>query len=716
MSLASMIAKQVVKATGDMFSDTDVQKAISAQVDDVLTSEALQGKDGQDYLVKMTKAMLNDDPNFKPDVDRDPNLGLYLEVEHKLFSGNPNMREAYYAAKINNAKLPSRNVMPAPQRFFDPEDKAFKPFLGDMGQQPGGRYLEMGAEGPTDITGEFPQRALIGVTPEGKPVMQVSKALLEGETRTDGRKIKTNLFKKKAGWRWTQVPKGFDPEPPSSFPLVSVEDGKQHYYTLQAEFPEGVELTRYEKSKSEPRLRPTKKGNVHLGKKVGEISVRGKKHPVYDKVEIYGLIGASTAGMLADEDFKDLFTESIAPKRTASAEGGAVTRKIKRGDTLSKISKETGVSVSDLVKLNNIENPDFIRAGDTLVLGAEAQRQPDKREVRKPVQREEPKRTGIRAAAARSTKAAPTESRSLMTRSRQRPTRERTEAPASLLTSTPIKTFVTGLFSSPVLKEDFLRVDEHNTLKGLAKGAIDRGRTGLSYKDYNRDAGSKLGYSMETPTDIVTDPFQALKFTLGKAEIVRDGDRVVVADEFDFNSPENISEKSLVDKIKFLADRTGQYFADDISAYGLAHSVGEVFNPPASGPSFRIDLGNAKDLGITREQFDDLPTLAEYSDRYEGRIKQRMAKGGKIDKKKMACNKPKRTPSHPKKSHVVKACKDGKEKIIRFGEQGAKTAGKPKAGESKRMKAKRKSFKARHRKNIKRGNMSAAYWADKVKW
>jgi hypothetical protein len=96
--------------------------------------------------------------------------------------------------------------------------------------------------------------------------------------------------------------------------------------------------------------------------------------------------------------------------------------------------------------------------------------------------------------------------------------------------------------------------------------------------------------------------------------------------------------------------------------------------------------------------------------------RQAKAKGGKIDKKKMACNKPRRTPNHPKKSHVVKACKDGKEKIIRFGEQGAKTAGKPKAGESKRMKAKRKSFKARHRRNIKKGNMSAAYWADKVKW
>jgi hypothetical protein len=86
----------------------------------------------------------------------------------------------------------------------------------------------------------------------------------------------------------------------------------------------------------------------------------------------------------------------------------------------------------------------------------------------------------------------------------------------------------------------------------------------------------------------------------------------------------------------------------------------------------------------------------------------------KIDKKKMACNKPKRTPNHPKKSHVVKACKDGKEKIIRFGQQGVKGAGK--SPSSAKEKARRKSFKARHAKNISKGNMSAAYWADKVKW
>jgi hypothetical protein len=79
-------------------------------------------------------------------------------------------------------------------------------------------------------------------------------------------------------------------------------------------------------------------------------------------------------------------------------------------------------------------------------------------------------------------------------------------------------------------------------------------------------------------------------------------------------------------------------------------------------------------------------------------------------------NKPKRTPKHPTKSHAVLAKENDTIKLIRFGEQGASTAGKPKAGESDRMKKKRASFKARHAKNIKKGKLSAAYWADKVKW
>jgi len=79
-------------------------------------------------------------------------------------------------------------------------------------------------------------------------------------------------------------------------------------------------------------------------------------------------------------------------------------------------------------------------------------------------------------------------------------------------------------------------------------------------------------------------------------------------------------------------------------------------------------------------------------------------------------NKPKRTPDHPKKSHAVLAKEGTTIKLIRFGEQGAKTAGKPKKGETDKMKKKRASFKARHGKNIKKGKLSAAYWANKVKW
>jgi len=83
-----------------------------------------------------------------------------------------------------------------------------------------------------------------------------------------------------------------------------------------------------------------------------------------------------------------------------------------------------------------------------------------------------------------------------------------------------------------------------------------------------------------------------------------------------------------------------------------------------------------------------------------------MSKG--LIKGQMACNSPRATPDHPTKSHVVKACADGKEKVIRFGQQGVK--GSPEGT------ARNKAFKARHADNIAKGKMSAAYWANKTKW
>jgi hypothetical protein len=92
-----------------------------------------------------------------------------------------------------------------------------------------------------------------------------------------------------------------------------------------------------------------------------------------------------------------------------------------------------------------------------------------------------------------------------------------------------------------------------------------------------------------------------------------------------------------------------------------------------------------------------------------------MAKDSRLERAGVSgFNKPKRTPSHPTKSHVVVAKEGDKVKTIRFGQQGVSGAGKsPKTASEK---ARRKSFKARHAKNISRGKMSAAYWSDKTKW
>lgn len=92
------------------------------------------------------------------------------------------------------------------------------------------------------------------------------------------------------------------------------------------------------------------------------------------------------------------------------------------------------------------------------------------------------------------------------------------------------------------------------------------------------------------------------------------------------------------------------------------------------------------------------------------RVKNQMKKNGLS-----GVNKPKKTPNHPKKSHVVMAKEGDSYKLVRFGQQGVKGSPKKK-GESESYKNRRKSFKARHAKNISKGKMSAAYWANRTKW
>ena len=261
-----------------------------------------------------------------------------------------------------------RSVFPAPQRFFDPEDRAYKPFLGEQFEpQAGGRYLQMGEGAPQDITGEYPDYGKLSVSPEGKPSFQVSRDQATAPATKGGRKIKTNLFKRKAGWKWTQAPEGFDPDPAGDFPLISVEDGKQHYYTLSTEFPEGVELARYEKSSTEPRLRPTRQGSVELGEVVGEISVRGKKHPVYNRATVKGIAGSGmavgTAGLTLtseDADASLLGVGSTIGKKAQDMLGMAMTMR-ERGLKPSEIWNKTGWEFNEAdgrwrTEHNNYEN------------------------------------------------------------------------------------------------------------------------------------------------------------------------------------------------------------------------------------------------------------------------------------------------------------------------------------------------------------------------
>ena len=149
--------------------------------------------------------------------------------------------------------------------------------------------------------------------------------------------------------------------------------------------------------------------------------------------------------------------------------------------------------------------------------------------------------------------------------------------------------------------------------------------------------------------------------------------------------------------------------------------TGERYLPEAAIESLsdseysRTSAKKRADTAAGKQHSKQPDKIADKTKRY------RSKKGGKADGRLKRAgvsgyNKPKRTPNHPTKSHIVVAKSGSTIKTIRFGQQGAKTAGKPKAGESSKMKKKRKSFKARHAKNIAKGVLSAAYWANRVKW
>ena len=154
----------------------------------------------------------------------------------------------------------------------------------------GGQYIDV--KTGKDISDSNVKTASISVT-SAKPNFNVGDITdgSVGNLDKGSSLIRTNLFKKKAGWKWSKVPfdtsinKQMDGD--SLNTLVSVEHKGKHFYTLTTNFTEGVNLKRYPDKKSEPRLRPTTTGKIKLGDQVGEILVRGKPHPVYEFINVY---------------------------------------------------------------------------------------------------------------------------------------------------------------------------------------------------------------------------------------------------------------------------------------------------------------------------------------------------------------------------------------------------------------------------------------------
>ena len=189
-------------------------------------------------------------------------------------------------AEALDALRGGRKIFPKPQRMF-PEGA----------RPPGGEYIDA-ATGEA-VTGQKPARAVIGVTPEGKPVFLMDQQQVDvtGSPGKGSAKTMTNLYRKSAGWEWQNAPEGYENIPM----IVSTKNRGQHYYSLGADYPKGVDLARYPKETSEPRLKPTTQGNVYPGDEVGTILNKktGDTHPVYDMVTIRNLLagtGAAGAG------------------------------------------------------------------------------------------------------------------------------------------------------------------------------------------------------------------------------------------------------------------------------------------------------------------------------------------------------------------------------------------------------------------------------------
>jgi hypothetical protein len=200
-----------------------------------------------------------------------------------MLAGQANLDEQFIVSEPGAEVTAEAMATYIPQRFVGERAEAAPPFFKKFQpeQYDEGRFVDL--ETTEDLSDQTFEGGSIRIE-GGRPVLETSDtstdSIMERKPSEEGALVRSNLFKQKAGWKWTQAPEG---EPST---IVSVEQGSKHYYTLDFTSGKPLTLKTYPDKKSEPRGRPTTRGEVKLGNKVGEIEVRGKKHPVYDRVTV----------------------------------------------------------------------------------------------------------------------------------------------------------------------------------------------------------------------------------------------------------------------------------------------------------------------------------------------------------------------------------------------------------------------------------------------
>ena len=218
-------------------------------------------------------------------------------ISYALFDKQlPIMSREQTSTVLDEAK--EMSVLPLPERFLlgyeeatgkSVSEKDKQSFLYKLGRkfkyQPGGVFVDMKQfKAVNNFTGTS---ARISVDPEtGKPSLSVSDNVSETDvTKGKGKIIRVNLFKKSAGWKWTA---NFDGNTYENLDkIVSVKVGSKHIYTLNFDGAVPVTLKSYPKEPSEPRLKPTTRGSVHLGPIIGEITRNNITNPVYSTVTVF---------------------------------------------------------------------------------------------------------------------------------------------------------------------------------------------------------------------------------------------------------------------------------------------------------------------------------------------------------------------------------------------------------------------------------------------